>query len=290
LPNYYFIVNPAAGRGRCFHLGKQLEERLPQLGLDFLLEYTCAPWDAAKLAQKAVNKFDVLVVVGGDGTLHEVVNGLAGQKATLGLLPEGSGNDFALAMNIPSDLEQALQILLRDRRRSIDLGKANARYFHNGLGIGFDAWVVNQALKVSKLRGNAIYLYSVLRTLFSYRPALLNMFYDGQVHTKDFFMLTIANGISLGGGFRLTPEAQMDDKRFDVCIIENMPKLSILKNLIKVYNGKHKNDPRVQIIQTPRVQIESEQGFAIHADGELLSLNEKKLTAEIVPHAIEVIY
>ncbi len=287
--NYFFIVNPASGRGKGRSVGRELEERLQYLNLDYQLEFTNAPGHAVELAEKASRSFQCIVAVGGDGTLNEVVNGMAESQATLGLLPVGSGNDFARAVSLQSKLDDALNILLRGKTKRVDLGKANGRYFHNGLGIGFDAWVVHTSQKVRRLRGNAIYLYSVITTLWKYKPVPLHMQYNGQTHTDDFFMITVGNGQSLGGGFFLTPEAKLDDGLFDICTIRNMPTVSILRNLLKVYQGTHTEDPRVDIVRSDRLQVQTEQSFAVHLDGELLSLNLKELNVEIVPGAIDVV-
>ncbi len=287
--NYCFIVNPASGRGKGKILGQRLKERLEQTSLDYQILTTSAPGEAIEMAKKATQSFEVVVAVGGDGTLNEVVNGLMGSNSVLGLIPVGSGNDFARAAEIPFQFEPALEILLRGRKRKIDVGKANERYFHNGLGVGFDAHAVYTSMNVKRLRGNAIYLYSVLRTLTYYRPVPLTIHLNDEVKQGDYFMLTVGNGVSLGGGFFLTPDAQIDDGLFDLCLIQNMPTFSILRNLIKVYSGKHKEDPRVEMLRTDRLVIEAAEPFAVHLDGELLSLNLKHLTVEIIPRGLEII-
>ena len=287
--NYYFIVNPVSGRGKGVSVGKELEARLQYMDLDCNLTYTKAPKHAIELAERAARTFECIVAVGGDGTLNEVVNGMAESGATLGLLPVGSGNDFARAVSLQTKLEDSINILLKGHKKRIDLGKANGRYFHNGLGIGFDAWVVSTSLKVKRLRGNAIYLYSVLKTLMNYKPIPLQMQYNGKAYTQDYFMVTVGNGISLGGGFYLTPDALLDDGLFDICLIQNMPILSILKNLIKVYSGKHKEDSRVDIVRSNHLKIDADEPFAAHLDGELFSLKLKELQVEIIPQAVEFI-
>ncbi len=287
--NYYFIVNPVSGRGKGKVLGERLIDRLTRLSIDFDIHWTERPGHAIELAEKGAQSHAVVVSVGGDGTLNEVVNGLAGQQAALGVIPVGSGNDFARALNIPFHFEQALQVLLQGRKKHVDLGKANERYFHNGVGIGFDAWVVHTSLGVKRLRGNAIYLYSVLRTLMNYQPVPLELSFNGTVKVDDYFMVSVGNGVSMGGGFYLTPDAEINDGLFDLCLIQNMPVVSILKNLIKVYSGKHKEDPRVEMTRTDKLTIASRQPFAVHVDGELLSLKVDKLEIEIIPRGLEVI-
>ncbi len=287
--NYFFIVNPVSGRGKGRVLGEQLIERLKRLSIDFELHWTERPGHAIELAEQGAQSHTVVVSVGGDGTLNEVVNGLVGRSAVLGLIPVGSGNDFARAANIPFQFEQALEVLLQGRKKFVDLGKANERYFHNGVGIGFDAWVVHTSLGVKRLRGNTIYLYSVLRTLMNYKPVSLELNFNGSVKTDDNFMVTVGNGVSMGGGFYLTPDAENNDGLFDLCLIQNMPVVSILRNLIKVYGGQHKEDPRVEMHHTEKLTITGRQPFAVHVDGELLSLKVEKLEIEIISRGLEVI-
>ncbi len=287
--DYYFIVNPVSGRGKGKIIGEHIIDHLNRLSIDFEVEWTERPGHAIELAEQGVKNHTVIVAVGGDGTMNEVLNGMAGGNNVLGLIPVGSGNDFARAVGIPFDFKQALEVLLRGRKKQIDLGKANERFFGNGVGIGFDAYVVHNSLKVRRLRGNAIYLYSVLRTLKEYKPVPLEIHFNGSTKIDDFFMISVGNGVSMGGGFYLTPDAQMDDGLFDLCLIQNMPMVSILKNLLKVYSGKHKEDPRVEMQRTDRLQIESRKSFGVHIDGELLSLKMKKLEIEIIPRGLEVI-
>lgn len=287
--NYYFIVNPVSGRGQGAAFGKRLEDKLSRLKIDYRLVYTEKPQHARDLAAKASRDFSVIVSVGGDGTLQEILNGMFGSQAALGILPVGSGNDFVRAVPIPLDMEKSLKILLHNKRRKIDLAKVNDRIYHNGVGVGFDAWAVHTGNQVTRLRGNAIYLYAVLHTLVNFKPQEVELSFNGNTIQKDYFLMTIANGVALGGGFYLTPDAKIDDGLLDLCLVQNMPKRSIIKNLIKVYSGKHKEDPRVEMVRTKQITIRSDKGVAVHADGELLSLNMKELAIEILPNCIELI-
>jgi YegS/Rv2252/BmrU family lipid kinase len=288
-PKYYFIVNPVSGRGKGAGLGKRLEKRLTETELDYKIVYTTEPGHAEELANSAAKEFDIIVAVGGDGTLNEVINGMHGSGKIAAIIPVGTGNDFIRALKIPLDFDEAFALLLRNRHKKIDIGKANGRLFHNGLGIGFDAHVVEKGLRVKYLRGNAFYLYSVLTTLFSYKPVDIELAADGYKRKMDYFMVTAANGVSLGGGFYLTPDALQDDGLFDLCLIQNMPIFSILKNLLKVYSGTHKYDPRVDIIRAKKVVLKSAQGFAAHMDGELISMNIKEMNIEILEKSLEFI-
>jgi YegS/Rv2252/BmrU family lipid kinase len=212
-----------------------------------------------------------------------------GSGKTAAIIPVGNGNDFIRALKITLDFEESFALLLRSTRKKIDIGRANGRLFHNGLGIGFDARVVEKGHHVKYLRGNAFYLYSVLAVLFSYKPLEIEIIADNYKRKMDYFLITVANGVSLGGGFYLTPDAIMDDGLFDVCLIQNMPILSILRNLLKVYSGTHKFDPRVDIVRAEKVVLKSSKGFAAHMDGELISLNIKEMNIEILEKSLEFI-
>jgi YegS/Rv2252/BmrU family lipid kinase len=257
--------------------------------IDYDLVYTNRPGDAINFAAEARNNFDCIVAIGGDGTINEIVNGLIGGSAKLGIIPVGSGNDFVRALKIPLRVTDALDILIAMKSRSIDIGKAGDRYFQNGLGIGFDAWVVEKTLKVKKLRGTAIYLYSVLKTIYTYKPPVVHLQYNQVNRTEKFYMITVGNGVSLGGGFKLTPNALLDDGMFDLNIIRDLKKWEIYQNLLGVFSGKHIYLEQVTTGRTDHLKIQSEEGFAAHVDGELVSLNLNSLDVHLLPKALNVV-
>lgn len=289
MANFKFIVNPAAARGKAAKIGKKLNELCKVKGLDFELEFTKKQGQATDLAHAAADKFECIVAVGGDGTVNEIVNGIVGKNVKFGIIPVGTGNDFVNAIGIPLKLNVALDSLLLLNTKLVDVGKAGSVYFQNGLGIGFDAWVVEESFKVKKLRGKAIYLYSVLKTIYGYQAPFMHCSYDSHTREEKLFMISVGNGTSMGGGFKLTPFAQLDDGLLDLTIIKDLTKWEIYQNLISVYFGKHTQMPQVTIGRTKKLEIESEEGFAAHVDGELLSLNIKSLEITIVPKSLEIV-
>ena len=289
MANFKFIVNPVAARGRCSEAAQIVEEICRQREMDFDIVYTDRPKQAIELAAQARNNFECVVAVGGDGTINEVMNGLVGGKTSLGIVPVGTGNDLIRAIPVPVNIEEAIDCLIAFQTKKIDIGKAWNRYFCNGLGIGFDAWVVKSTLSVKKLRGTAIYLYSVLKTIRTYEPPLVRLRYNDVDRSERFYLITVGNGISLGGGFKLTPMAVIDDGLFDLTIIRDLKKREVIHNLVSVFSGKHIYLEQVTTDRTTALTLESEPGFAAHADGELLSLNIHSMKVQILPGAIDVV-
>lgn len=289
MPNFKFIVNPAAARGKCAKIGEKLESYCKSNGIDFHLEYTKKPGEATSIANCSVKNFECIVAVGGDGTINEVVNGMIDSKIKLGLIPAGCGNDLVRTLKFPNGLSQILDVLFSLKTRLIDIGKAGNTYFHNGLGIGFDAWVVQETLRIQKLRGHFLYFYSILKTIYKYKSPFIQLSYGNSKREERIFMINAGNGIYMGGGLKLTPEAEIDDGLLDINIIEDLTKLEVIQNLLSVYRGTHTQLPQVTTNKIEQMVIESEEGFAMHVDGELISTDEKSLEVSIVPKAIEVI-
>jgi YegS/Rv2252/BmrU family lipid kinase len=289
LARYNFIVNPAAARGKAVHVAEKVRNICDDQKMDYQLVYTEKSGDATKLAAESRDQFDCIVAVGGDGTINEVVNGLMGGQSILGIVPVGSGNDFVRALKIPHKVKDAVDLLLVMKTRSIDIGKAGDRYFQNGLGIGFDSWVVKETINVHNLHGRAIYFYSVLKTIYSYNPPVVKLQYNDVSREEKFYMITVGNGISLGGGFKLTPNAVLDDGLFDLNIIRNLKKWEVFQNLLSVFMGKHIYLEQVTTDRTDQLSIYSDDGFAAHVDGELLSLNLNTLNVKLISKALEVV-
>jgi YegS/Rv2252/BmrU family lipid kinase len=287
--SYYFIVNPTAARGQAAKVGTMLKDLCHEKNVDSKFIFTEKAGDATDLASAARDQFECVVAVGGDGTINEIVNGLVGGSCKLGIIPVGSGNDFVRAMGLPQKLSKALDTLLKFETRSIDIGQAGERYFQNGLGIGFDAWVVQETMKVHRLRGTAIYLYSVLKTIYSYSPPKVKLEYNDVSREENFYMITVGNGISLGGGFKLTPKAILDDGLLDLNIIKNLKKWEVYQNLLSVFAGKHIYLEQVTYDRTTNLTVQSDKGFAAHVDGELLSLNLNSLEVKLLPKALDVV-
>ena len=302
---YRIIVNPIAGRGA----GERAVPRIAQLlqghNLDFDLVCTERPWHAAELSRQAcTGGYAVVVAVGGDGTANEVLNGLllarqAGEAegVAMGLVSVGRGNDFAFAVGVPRGLEAGCRVLAEGQRRTIDVGWVvgglypQGRYFGNGVGIGFDAVVGFEALKMKRLSGFPSYIVAALKTIFLYyRAPMVKIEYNGQKITQRSLMVSIMNGRRLGGGFMMAPHGKTDDGLFDLCIAQQVSRAHIFALIPKFMKGTQATDPAVKTAQAQHVVVTALDGvLPAHIDGETLCVEGKQLTLELVPRQIEIV-
>jgi YegS/Rv2252/BmrU family lipid kinase len=215
----------------------------------------------------------------------------------LGVLSVGRGNDFAFSMGIPAGLEDACKTLAANQRRSIDIGKVQGglypegRYFGNGVGIGFDAMVGFEALKLKRLHGFPSYLVAALKTIFLYFQApQVKIEFEDQVLELSALMVSIMNGRRMGGGFMMAPEGLSDDGLFDICIAHQVSRPQIFALITKFMSGTQDAHPAIQRIHTQKLQVTALQGtLPAHADGETLCTDGTELVLELRPGQIQLI-
>lgn len=296
------ILNPHAGKGYGAKAEPEIRRCLEEAGADFDLERTARQWHAAELAEQAVHDgYDLVVAAGGDGTSHEVINGLMaaagdGKAATMGAIPIGSGSDFANTARVSPDLREACSRLVHGESWTIDLGRVGvdgepARTFGNTVGIGFDGVVTLEALKFKRLRGMALYLPVVLKTIFVvHKPPRATIEFDGQVLTLPALMICVTNGPREGGGFYVTPDARPDDGLFDLCIARQVSRLGMLRLVPHFMKGTHVDLDPVTMARASRVTITSPDNLIAHVDGEILCTEAHRLDFEILPQRLRVRY
>jgi diacylglycerol kinase (ATP) len=295
------ILNPTAGRGAGARLSSHIAARLQSHGLDFELIPTNAPGHATLLARDAVTQGkEAVIAVGGDGTTNEVLNGLlqanAGPNGTaLGILPIGTGNDFAFGAGLTLDLWEACQLLTRGNSRVIDIGWVQAdneepRYFGNGVGIGFDAICNIESRKVKRLKGFAVYLVAVLRTIAIYYQVPRTMIHiDEKQIVQPSLMVSIMNGERMGGGFYITPGSRMDDGLLDVCIAGEVSRLRMIGFVPQFMRGTHTTDRRITMSQGQKIAVISELPWAGHVDGEIYGVGARRFEIELFPQRLALI-
>jgi len=287
------IVNPVAGRGKTEELAPALFGRLKACGLPFEARFTKGPDEATEIAKEAAEEgFTRLVAVGGDGTAHEVANGLlaaSNKPAALGVIPTGSGNDFAKAIGIPLELSEAVETLAHNHRRRIDLGRLGGRYFVNGLGIGLDGAVSHRYRRMKHLSGELGYLWGAIHEALTFKAFDLGLSTPGWSFRGPALLAGASNGQYQGGNFRLTPHASVEDGQLDVYVILDIAPLRRLIEIPKVRRGAHLALKEVEIHRAPWAEIALERPLPAHMDGEPFTLGPGKHHVEVVPQGLEVI-
>lgn len=287
---YYFIINPEAGKGKKLSFIPEIQEFCNKHDLECEKILTKRPKEATDLAREAASKFDVIVAVGGDGTISEVAAGVYDTNAVLGILPTGSGNDFAPMVGVSKNLRKALRTLIYGTVRKVDVGKVNGKYmFVNGMGVGFDGEAAARVRKyLDYLPGYFGYLAAVLRTLITYRFRKTKIVLDDrEVIERKILLVATCNGTQYGGGFKVAPSAEIDDGLFTVCVIDKMGRFYALRNLPKIMKGTHLKLPEVHTYTARKVSIESTHNLQAQLDGELLTLM-KKFEVEIMPKQLHL--
>ena len=302
---YFVIVNPISGHGLGEKSIPQIESSLRESRLDFTLVRTERVWHAAELAEGAARDgYDVIVSASGDGTVNEVINGImkarkdGHKKSAFSALSIGTGNDFSGGTGIPTNLNDGLKSLVANKRKTIDLGIVKGgyypegRYFGNGIGVGFDAAVGNEAIKVRWARGLPAYLIGVIKTVFLYYdpPQVEIILDDKETINQVSLMISVMNGRRMGGGFQMTPNSKPDDGFFDLCIAETASKGRILMLIPHFLRGTQATQLEVKMRRAKKVSIRSlDKTFPAHADGEFICLKGLSLTLELLPLELEII-
>ena len=286
------ILNPAAGRGRVRREWPRMAQALRAAGVGFDLVETKAPGEAVDIAQRAALEYDAVIAAGGDGTVHEVVNGLlrAGGGAALGVLPLGSGDDFVKMLPARDPVER----ITRGEPRAFDAGSITAgatRYFANGMDIGFGAHGASNMRKVPSIfTGLAAYLGALALTLARYpKLAVRLQVDDGVPFAQTTVMTAVMNGRAFGGSFHVCPDARADDGMLDLLMVDAIGRLSILGLVPKIMRGTHAGDPRLRLLRAKSVMIESETPLLVEADGEIVFEGARRLDIEILPGALRVL-
>ncbi|MCB9153285.1 MAG: diacylglycerol kinase family lipid kinase [Caldilineae bacterium] len=290
------IFNPHAGRGRGAKRAESVVAALHAVDFEFDSVVSETRGHAIELAQRAAESGrELIVAAGGDGTLNEVVNGVMqarqhGVPARLGVMPIGSGNDFAGSLGITTDLRQAAEILKRDHVRRVDAGMVNGRYFANNVGMGLEAQVDIEAHKMTWVSGQALYLIAIFRAIRSFPHPVVQIERDGQqINDKSILMITAGNNRRIGGGFLVFPDAVPDDGLLDLCVVDAIPRREILRLLPKLPKGKHVGEPAVEMSRFTHLVVESESPLPVHADGEILWTDARRVEIEVLPDRLDVV-
>lgn len=296
------IVNPTAGAGKTGREWPRIMEIFKGHGLRFEHHITEAPGHAIELAREAAKKGHELVVsVGGDGTINEIVNGLYASGnlggATLGIISTGTGGDYIRTVGVPRRYEDACRCLLKSNKITVDLGvveysrngNREERLFVNFAGMGFDAEIVRRTTQQFKsLGGLTSYLLGTLATLISYRNRDITLTIDGESFDQRVCTVVMNNGKYGGGGMFTAPHASLDDGLFDVMIVGDLSKPDFLWSIPRIYKGTHLTHPKVTMKKAKEIEIQSTQPMHLQADGELLG--QVPASFRVLPMALKIVY
>jgi YegS/Rv2252/BmrU family lipid kinase len=285
---YHLIVNPEAGRGRTRALLPAVEAFLERYKWPFQRYLTTKSGDATEIACQLPADANVLVL-GGDGTLHEVALACVNTPRTVGILPAGSGDDFAFGLGLPRDPLAVLSRLLPERTRQVDVGRVNGVPFVNVFGVGFDADIAAAIRNAPGfIKGRAAYIYTIFRTLSKLQVQRVNVTVDGQaVYSGPSLLVTTHNGPRSGGSFRFAPDARVDDGALDVVVIGDFQRLSTVMMLPRVIQGTHLRHPKIQLFRGQRIEMTWEHPRPGHTEGELVA-PERRFVIELLPKALHV--
>lgn len=283
-----FIINPISGIGRQKVIEKVVEENLVIEKFEFSFEYTQYAKHATEIAENHKNEFDIIVAVGGDGSINEVASALINSNTKLAVIPTGSGNGFARHLNIPLNIVEAVRLINKNKSASIDTCKLNDISFVNVAGLGFDGHISHLFAKQKK-RGFKNYIKLVVKNFKTYKVQNYKLIYDDKVEEYKAFMLSVANTSQFGNNAKIAPRASVNDGLIDIVILKKFPLISAPLLGYKLFNNSFNTSSFVKNIKVKSITIESENLSDIHVDGEPIFINSNKLEFSIIPSSLNVI-
>ena len=289
---HLFIINPVAGKGRTINLIPKIRDYCERSGLDYEIATTEYPGHAAQIASK-YSKAQILRIysVGGDGTLNEVLNGMAGTGSSLAAIPSGSGNDFIKSIQgekMPDDLVKSA---VEGTEQLVDYAKVNDKYFINIASVGFDAEVVWQGRlfkKIPFISGSMVYVLGILASIIQCKNHHMRLKIDDRQISGKTLLVAVGNGRFYGGGMLALPNAEIDDGLFDICHVQAKKRLNILQLFPKYMKGEHATIKGVTLYKGSKVEIDLDKPVPMNCDGEVFLV--EKATFELFPKCLPFVF
>ncbi|HSR69069.1 MAG TPA: diacylglycerol kinase family protein [Acidobacteriota bacterium] len=283
------IYNPTAGGGRSERHRQRLEKLLKGRGQSYRLLPTEKPGHATQLAHQLVAEGEGRVVVmGGDGTIGEAVNGLLGSDCELGLIPVGTGNDLARSLGLPfNNVGGALEVLEKGGTKAIDIGWERDRHFILMTAIGYPAHVAEETNRMTRLKGSLAFFAAVYKALGRMKPISVRMWLDDEERELNCTSILLQNTPYCGGGQFMAPQASLEDGKLDVVVIAPVGKLDLMLNFPRIYRGTHVTHPAFSVHRASHVRIETETPMRKMFDGDICG--ETPLEARAMRAALRVV-
>jgi diacylglycerol kinase (ATP) len=262
-----FIINPVSGGKKKDGVPDLIEKTLDKAVFEYSIVYSDGVKHAYVIAKEAVGNFDLIVAVGGDGTVNEIASAITGSPTVMGILPYGSGNGLARFLGIPMDTAAAIKNLNGWHVEAIDAATANGEWFFNMAGMGFDAHI-SEVFSHREKRGFGTYIISTLQEIFNYKPHTYYIGIDGAEYEREAFMLSFANSSQYGNNAHVSPMASVQDGLLDVCIIKPFPLWRFPEMGIRMFTKTADGSKYVEIIKGKHIQVRRNEPGPMHLDGE----------------------
>ena len=277
---YQIIFNPTAGKKKATKGLQTVCELLKARGVAYQVHQTAEVRDAEKIARRLTKAGqNNLIVLGGDGTLHEVLNGIDDpSRCKLGLIPLGTGNDFAEAMGLPMDTKQAATLILDGEAKPVDYLQVGNRRCMNVAGLGMDVRVL-ELCQQGKLKGKLKYLMSLIKCLFSYKGCALTVESEGKAQERNVLLSAVCNGTQFGGGIKVCPAASIDDGKVDVVTVDCIGgAFKLMSALLVLLRGKILQYPKTTHFLCEKVRFVPKKPCTVQLDGELYENLEMEIS------------
>lgn len=268
---FHIIFNPVAGKKKAAKNLRAVERIFSERGAEYEVHQTCAARDAEDIARRLSEQGERdFIVLGGDGTLHEVLNGLADPSVCrLGLIPSGTGNDFAEKIGLPTQVEKAASIILDGEAKDTDYFQLGGRRCMNVAGLGMDVDVLERCQR-GKMRGKLKYLKSLIQSLFAFKGCRIEIECEGRRERRDALLAVACNGSQFGGGISICPTAEVDDGKLSVVIVDCIGgKWKIIQAFMQLMKGKILSYPATTHFLCDKVRFIPEKPCTMQLDGEL---------------------
>ncbi|MFH1051049.1 MAG: diacylglycerol kinase family protein [bacterium] len=301
---YFVIINPNAGKGLSKMGWQEISSLLDDNNLEYQHQFSEYRGHSIKIArEKAIEGYKNFIVVGGDGTLNEVINGIVSisesalNGLTFAMIPVGTGNDWCRSYNIPNNFKDAISLIKQGKTITQDLAKATyfeneqilTRYFANISGIGFDAHVAIKSNLDKQMNKSGIFVYlkNVISSLINYQSVKSTVIYDDKQIDCKLFLLSAGKGKFNGGGMKQLPLAVPDDGFIDFTLIQDISKFDVITQLPKLYNGTHIYHPKISTYKARKLSITTDKKIFLEVDGE--TFGHSPFIFEVIPSALTVI-
>jgi YegS/Rv2252/BmrU family lipid kinase len=265
---FALLVNPASAGGRALEALPKVHAVLDDLGAPHRTVTTRSIVHAHEEAQTAAAEGETVVAVGGDGLLRPIAGALRGTDSAVALIPAGRGNDFARVLGVPSDPGEAARLAVEGEERLLDVASVEGTPYMGIASFGFDSDANRIANEARLVKGDAVYIYAALRALTAWKPAGFTVTVDGERHSFTGYTVAVGNSKVYGGGMFILPMAELDDGKLDVIVCEQIGKLRFLRDLPKVFKGRHLDLPYTKFLRGEVIEVSSDRPFVIYADGD----------------------